>query len=203
MDLKLLYAKSIAKNNSNSMLLNKRLFSTYNRIVNKKLGRNLSGVNIDLGSGDKGFTNYCNSIGIKSFPYDYPEFNLEKDILPHADSSVDFVTLNAVIEHIQNPNHILTEIKRVLKPNGLIFIRTPNWKLDFKNFYNDSTHVKPYTPETLNNLLKLFGYEIIFLESGLIEKSWFWWKLPNKIKWKVASLIPGGTKSIICVGEKR
>jgi hypothetical protein len=74
--------------------------------------------------------------------------------------------------------------------------------MDYKNFYNDPTHIKPYAPETLKNTLNLFGFDTIFLEPGLIEKSWFWWKLPNNIKWKIASLLKGGTKSILAIGVK-
>lgn len=110
--------------------------------------------------------------------------------------------MNAVIEHIKDPSSILKEIKRVLKNEGLLFIRTPNWQLDFKNFYNDPTHVKPYSPDTIKNTLKLAGFEVLFLEPGLVKKSTFWWKLPDKLKWKVASLIKGGTKSILVVGFK-
>lgn len=44
---------------------------------------------------------------------------------------------------------------------------------------------------------ELYNLKTIFIEPGLIEKSWFWWQLPNKIKWHAASLINGGTKSII------
>ena len=203
MDLKTNYAQKHSLENSNSLRMNKRLFSTYNRIILNKLNQTLSGKNIDLGSGDKGFTKYCESVGIESFPYDYPEFNIEEDSLPHDKSSIDFVTLNAVIEHIQKPEHIFKEIRKVLKDTGLVFIRTPNWKMDFKNFYNDPTHVKPYSPQTLENTLNLFGFDCVFLEPGLIEKSSFWWSLPDKIKWRVSSLIKGGTKSIIAVGIKR
>ena len=76
MDIKALYAKNHSVINEKSLYLNKRLFNTYNRITKKLLTRELNGVNIDLGSGDKGFTNYCTSIDIISYPYDYPEFNL-------------------------------------------------------------------------------------------------------------------------------
>jgi len=196
------YAENHTKIDANSSHLNKRLFTTYNRITNKLLNKNLGGINIDLGSGDKGFTRYCESVGIESFPYDYPSFNIEKDILEHKDNSIDFVTLNAVIEHIANPEHIFKEILRVLKKDGLVLIRTPNWQMDYKNFYNDPTHVKPYAPATLKSLLELFGFECIFLEPGLIEKSWFWWNLPEKIKWKIASLLQNGTKSILSVAIK-
>ncbi|WP_354624026.1 methyltransferase domain-containing protein [Psychromonas sp. MME2] len=202
MDLKAQYASNHAQENKQSEHLNKRLFSTYNRVATRALNKPLQGVNVDLGSGDQGFSRYCHSININSFPYDYPNFDIEKDSLSHDNDSVDFVTLNAVIEHIQKPENIFKEIKRILKVDGLVFIRTPNWKMDYKNFYNDPTHVKPYSPETLKNSLLLFGLECVFIEPGLIEKSWFWWKLPNKIKWKLASLIKGGTKSILCVATK-
>ncbi len=203
MSIKKEYALQHSKVNIQSENLNKRLFNTYNRITNKLLNKDLEGINIDLGSGDKGFSKYCESINIKSFPYDYPNFNIEKDNLEHEDNSVDFITLNAVIEHIKNPDHMFKEVRRVLKDNGLVFIRTPNWQMDYQNFYNDPTHVKPYSPETLKNTLKLFDLNCIFLEPGLIEKSWFWWNLPDKIKWKIASIINGGTKSILCIGIKK
>ena len=201
-NLKAIYAKNHSQPTNNSLILNERLFSTYNRITVKITGNALKGVNVDLGSGDKGFSKYCESIGIKSYPYDYPDFDIEKDALPHRNDSVDFITLNAVIEHINDPSNVLKESMRILKKDGLIFIRTPNWKIDYKNFYNDPTHMKPYSPETLKNVLTLFGFKVVFLEPGLIKKSWLWWKLPYTIKWRTASLIKGGTKSIIAVAMK-
>lgn len=202
MNLKENYALNHRKKVEQSLNLNKRLFNTYNRITQKKLGRNLSGVNIDLGCGDKGFTDYLKTINITSHPYDYPYFDIEKDCLKYNDESIDFVTMNAVIEHIKNPDNIFKEIIRVLKINGLLFVRTPNWTMDHKNFYNDPTHVKPYTPTSLKQTFELYNLKTLFLEPGLIEKSWFWWQLPNKIKWSVSSLLIGGTKSIIGVGIK-
>ena len=202
MDIKKEYAENLAKPKNETIYLNKRLFDTYNSIVDFKLNTKLFGTNIDLGSGDKGFSEVCRINNIISYPYDYPEFNIEKDTLLQDNESIDFVTMNAVIEHIKDPSNILKEIKRVLKNEGLLFIRTPNWQLDFKNFYNDPTHVKPYSPDTIKKTLKLAGFEVLFLEPGLIKKSTFWWKLPDKLKWKVASLIKGGTKSILAVGFK-
>ena len=196
MDFKKNYALNHSKKLEQSLHLNKRLFNTYNRIAQKKLGRTLSGINIDLGCGDKGFTEYLKTIDIISHPYDYPSFDIEKDQLEHKDDSIDFVTMNAVIEHIKNQDNIFKEIRRVLKKNGLVFVRTPNWQMDQKNFYNDPTHVKPYTPQSLKQIFELYNLKTIFIEPGLIEKSWFWWKLPEKIKWITASLIKGGSKSI-------
>jgi len=203
MDLKENYALNHSKKLEQSLNLNKRLFNTYNRITQKILGRTLSGVNIDLGCGDQGFTEYLKTIDIISYPYDYPSFDIEKDSLKHKNESIDFITMNAVIEHIKNPDNIFKEIRRVLKTNGLVFVRTPNWIMDQKNFYNDPTHVKPYTPTSLEKTFELYNLETIFLEPGLIEKSWSWWRFPNKIKWFVASLLRGGTSSIIGIAIKK
>jgi SAM-dependent methyltransferase len=203
MDLKVKYAENHSKETQNTLYLNERLFDTYNRVISEKLDKNLSGKNIDLGSGDKGFSKYLETINIISYPYDYPDFNIEKDEIPHSDNSIDFVTMNAVIEHIQDPSNIFKEIFRVLKPQGVVLVRTPNWKMSFKDFYDDPTHVKPYSPSTLKQTLEFCDLETIFLEPGLIEKSWFWWRLPETIKWFVASQINGGTKSILGVGYKR
>lgn len=201
MDIKGQYSVNHSRVSDQTLFLNGRLFNTYNRIALKLVGSELAGVNVDLGSGDKGFSSYCSQKGIFSLPYDFPDFDIERDVFDQSDYTVDFVTMNAVLEHIQKPDHILLEIKRVLKPGGLLFIRTPNWQMDFKNFYNDPTHVRPYAPATLKNTLELTGFTMLFLEPGLIEKSWMWWRLPSKIKWKVASVIHGGTKSIIGVAR--
>lgn len=43
-----------------------------------------------------------------------------------ADSTFDAVTMNHVIEHISEPPAALREIRRILKPSGLLWIATPN-----------------------------------------------------------------------------
>ncbi len=200
--IKVSYAERRSKVTDQTIKKNVRLFNTYNRISLRLTGEKLKGVNIDLGGGDGGFSTVCKKKGIKSYKFDYPEFDLEKDIIHQSDCSVDFATLNAVIEHINKPDHILLEINRVLKPQGLLFVRTPNWQMDFKNFYNDTTHVKPYTPKSIKRALELIGFNVIFLEPGLVEKKWFWWKLPETLKWRIAKCIRGGTKSILAVAKK-
>lgn len=201
--LKGAYAKAHGVANENTLVLNRRLLNTYNRISNRVLNRSLSGVNLDLGCGDGGFSAVCSEHGIESTGFDYPQTDLEKDSFDIPDQSVDFVTMNAVIEHITNPANVLGEVYRMLKSGGLIFLRTPNWKMDHKEFYNDPTHVKPYSPESMRRTLQLQNFTVLFLEPGLIEKPWIYWQLPERIKWRVAKRLPGGTKSILAVGQKK
>ena len=58
----------------------------------------------------------------------------------------------AVLEHLQNPDIFLSESRRVLKKEAYLFLSTPNWKYCVNTFYDDPTHVKPYTPESMNLL---------------------------------------------------
>jgi SAM-dependent methyltransferase len=48
------------------------------------------------------------------------------DTLPFADGYFNLVTANMVAEHVENPVTFAREISRVLSPNGLFVIHTPN-----------------------------------------------------------------------------
>jgi SAM-dependent methyltransferase len=46
--------------------------------------------------------------------------------LPFAAGSFDVVSANMVVEHLEDPERILAEIKRVLTPGGVFLFHTPN-----------------------------------------------------------------------------
>ncbi len=45
--------------------------------------------------------------------------------LPFADGSIDAVWIQAVLEHVLDPQQVVAEIHRVLRPDGLVFADTP------------------------------------------------------------------------------
>lgn len=53
------------------------------------------------------------------------------DRLPFADQSLDLITANMVVEHLDDPQAVLAEINRVLRPGGIFLFHTPNYAHPF------------------------------------------------------------------------
>jgi len=82
--------------------------------------------------------------------------------------------LDNVLEHISKPTLLFNEIKRVLRPGGIILIGVPG----IRGFKNDSDHKIFYDEMKLKNLAKKFNFSVkcifytpffrsIFLSKGL------------------------------------
>ncbi len=54
-----------------------------------------------------------------------------KDSLDFPDSYFDYVTMLAFIEHVKNPDPLVAEVYRVLKPEGKLVITTPKKQAEF------------------------------------------------------------------------
>jgi len=123
------------------------------------------------------FTKGFKSLGLDVFGIDREKSNLEmlkeidikiidieKDIFPFKDGVFDFVFSKSVIEHLLTPDNFIKEIYRVLKPGGRIIILTPDWQSQIKIFYDDYTHIHPYTVIGLGDLLKISGFKNVSSE---------------------------------------
>lgn len=93
---------------------------------------------LDLGCGDGDYAKRLSDLGFeavasdmdaKRFKYGgsikFEPSNLEKP-LPFADSCFDYILFLEVIEHLYNPDFVISQISRVLKPGGCLIISTPN-----------------------------------------------------------------------------
>jgi len=104
----------------------------------------------------------CSVNNLKEF--DVKKCDLEKDKLPYDDEVFDIVYSKSVIEHIMYSSNLMKEMIRVLKHGGKIIILTPDWKSQMNTFYNDFTHVKPYTEVSLSGLLSLYDFKNVQTE---------------------------------------
>lgn len=94
--------------------------------------------------------------GRKFKNFDFFLAGIEK--LPFKDLTFDGISCKAVLEHIHNPLLAVLEMNRVLKKDGILFISVPDAK--DKNFWDDYTHVRPYTKKSLFGLLNDGGFKI-------------------------------------------
>ena len=78
--------------------------------------------------------------------------------LPYENESFDVVVCREVIEHVINDSELLSEANRVLKPNGYLFMTTPNC---FNVIPDGVLHIRAYTPKTLDESLNKHGFRII------------------------------------------
>lgn len=86
------------------------------------------------------------------------------DRLPFADNSFDIVYHKSVLEHFYNPENLMNETYRILKPGGRVIILTPDWVSQVRVFYEDFTHCRPYDIMSLSDLLKAYGFSEVSTE---------------------------------------
>jgi 2-polyprenyl-3-methyl-5-hydroxy-6-metoxy-1,4-benzoquinol methylase len=91
--------------------------------------------------------------------------------LPLEDSSFDIVWAGETIEHVADTSQWLSEVRRVLRSDGLVLLSTPDhgtlsrWRLALsrsafeRHFDPRSDHLRYYTRGMLADLLGGFGFE--------------------------------------------
>jgi SAM-dependent methyltransferase len=112
---------------------------------------------------------------LRSEHFSFQHFNVENDLFPYSDGEFDLVIFAEIIEHLLNdPCKVLREIKRVLKPNGVLILTTPNVArlenitrlISGANIYDPYSgygpygrHNREYNCHELDQLLKFEGFE--------------------------------------------
>lgn len=105
--------------------------------------------------------------------------------------SFDMVCLWDVIEHLPDPKAALLEIKKLLKPNGILLINYPDIgttqaKLAGKRFWWIlSVHLHHFTRKSIKNICERTGFEVLrykrywqILEFGYLENMAVHYKIP-------------------------
>tara|TARA_B100000780_G_scaffold273337_1_gene236787 strand:+ start:754 stop:1461 length:708 start_codon:yes stop_codon:yes gene_type:complete len=92
-------------------------------------------------------------------PHSVEVLNILDSKLDLEDGSIDVVFSKSVIEHLSQPEMLLKEAMRVLRPGGKIVVMCPSWvHMGWGPFYQDHTHVTPFTKPSLRDILKLSGF---------------------------------------------
>ncbi len=123
------------------------------------------------------------------------DFDLETGRLPFADNRFDLVFSKSVLEHIHKPRQYLAEIYRVLKPGGVFVALVPDWHTQMYIYYDDFSHVQPYTRKGVEDTLRIFGFRNVSAE--LFYQLPSVWKHPRiKVLCRLLQVIGGPVKKI-------
>ena len=116
--------------------------------------------------------------------------DFEKEAFVCKDNTYDFIFSKSVVEHLHYPERLMDECYRVLKKGGKAVFMCPSWIHTYWGpFYIDHTHVTPFTLPSLEQLLELSGFKIVwgehFLQLPIV------WKIPLfKILSDITSVLP-------------
>lgn len=109
-----------------------------------------------------------------------------QDKLPFEDASFDFISMLAVMEHLESDKEILKECARVLRPGGGMLITVPSWyakpvleflsyKLNLINPAEIRDQKRYYNKEDLVALINKVS------ELQIVYHAYFQWRFNNRI----------------------
>lgn len=78
--------------------------------------------------------------------------------IPHPDATFAAVFCCWLFEHLDAPDAAMREIHRVLQPKGMCFLVVPSEHQLTKGFFDDYTHLRPYTRNSLVQLACSNGF---------------------------------------------
>jgi SAM-dependent methyltransferase len=73
---------------------------------------------------------------------------------PLVEESFDFILASHVLEHIHDATHFMSEAWRVLRLGGTLVVLVPGVQ---DSFWNDPTHVRPYTTTSFELYSTILG----------------------------------------------
>jgi ubiquinone/menaquinone biosynthesis C-methylase UbiE len=126
---------------------------------------------LDLGCGNGHITEEIRQLGFDvtgvdinppkgKHPLQYVTADITKQISVIKDNTFDIVFSKSVIEHLREPDHMVNEAYRILKPGGIFICMTPSYKHSYEeSFYIDHTHYTPFTRYSLETICELSGFE--------------------------------------------
>ena len=100
----------------------------------------------------------------------------DRPILDFSDNSFDVVTLWYVIEHMRNPRKVLEEMKRVLRPKGILLLAQQNFDSYQARYFgtrwlilDPPRHLYQFSPKNLRCLAEHMGFQCVAVEHESLE----------------------------------
>tara|TARA_X000000368_G_scaffold418978_1_gene421209 strand:+ start:4631 stop:5347 length:717 start_codon:yes stop_codon:yes gene_type:complete len=164
--INVIYGKDVKPFSSYPFKLTKYLYDKYGLKENSKV--------LDFGCGRGEFLNGFIELGMDGYGVDFTDAaeslcpnatikqaDIELNGLPFEDNFFDVVFSKSVIEHFHNPDILVKETFRCLKPGGIAIIMVPSWEHNFRIYFEDYTHRTPFMMSSLRDILLIHKFNLI------------------------------------------
>lgn len=152
-------------------------------LIHACLEHNIQGVGVDLSRRDLQITldRFAPFAGYNP-KSDFFIQQADATQLPFADDSFDKIICSEVLEHIENYHGVLCEIKRVLKPSGILAISVPRawpekicWSLSSAYHQVEGGHIRIFNACELRNHVDKMGFKHTHKYWAHALHTPFWW----------------------------
>lgn len=175
-----------------------KLENMYNSVISEYLGDlTKDSVLVDIGSGKLGAFNLEDPVKFYKVAIDIDEKALLENVLyderiladartlPFENELIDVIISRDCFEHIQNIEKMFSELRRVMKPGGILITITPNY------LYLKGLFAKAIPPKIQNIIWeKLKGRDVmpypVFFE---INTVWKWKKFSKKYEFDISEMM--------------
>jgi SAM-dependent methyltransferase len=121
-----------------------------------------------------------------------PDLLFDGKRLPIADAQVDAILCSQVLEHVFEPDAFLSEIRRVLRPNGRLLLTVPFVWDEHEQPYDFAR----YSSFGLHHLARRHGFRVVDAKRTLADSSLFA-QLWLAYLYKVLARLPGMFRKIV------
>jgi 2-polyprenyl-3-methyl-5-hydroxy-6-metoxy-1,4-benzoquinol methylase len=195
--------------------------------ISRLLKQNKSGIILDIGCAAGFFLHRISEttdwkvkgVELAEQPSQYARDILGLDVVTgelfsakFSDNAFDAIHIGDVLEHVPNPLEFIKECRRILKPDGRIYLAVPNGFIDSKgliHYYKEenragrhaSGHIFFFEKKTLYKLFDITGFKTTYeytisIKNGLRALGYF----PQRRKWK-SFYLPSSEPEKLCTLE--
>jgi SAM-dependent methyltransferase len=92
--------------------------------------------------------------------------------IPFEDSKFGGVFSCWLFEHLADPERAICEVARVTRPGGYVCLIVPSDRSLLRGFYDDYTHIRPYTSTSLRELGRAGGFSSVEVQHLLFTRGY-------------------------------
>jgi SAM-dependent methyltransferase len=93
------------------------------------------------------------------------------DIFP--DAGMDVVFSSFLYEHLTRDglDNVMKELRRILKPDGVLITLLPNFKYIYRHYFDDYTHIQVFSHISFSDYLVSRGFSIVNVQGRFLPYS--------------------------------